>query len=115
CCPSAPYEDEHLTTYFAVVGPDTMFPGSTPRVLALVDDPSDTICTIEVSPDRAVHWMSPYDIDCEELLAGWAELQSPHPQNHVAGYADGHAKSLNKDIDLEVLRDMLTVREKPPA
>lgn len=111
CCPSAPYEDEHLTTYVAVVGPDTMFPGSTPRTRDQVMHTVSTICIVEVDADRAIHWMSPHDITLEDVLAEWPAKKSYHPGGAMAGYLDGSARLLPQDIDRGELRNDLMVQK----
>jgi hypothetical protein len=110
-CPSSSHEDERLTTYLAVVGPEFLFHGSTPRSYADVKDgTSNTIAIIEVSPDKAVHWMSPEDADERFIFANPKEnLTTPHPDTFFAGFLDGHAEAVQPHIDANALRAMLTI------
>lgn len=110
-CPSAPYEDEHLSTYVAVVGPEFLFDGPHGRSFASVTDgTSNTIAIIEVSPDKAVHWMSPEDVDEEFVFENPEEnLRTGHPGTFIAGYLDGRTVGLQLDMDPKTLRAMLTI------
>jgi hypothetical protein len=110
-CPSSTHDDERFTTYLAVVGPEFLFHGSTPRSYADVKDgTSNTIAIIEVSPDKAVHWMSPEDADERLIFANPEEnLTTPHPDTFFAGFLDGHAEAVQPHIDPNDLRAMLTI------
>lgn len=109
-CPSAPNEDEHLTTYMAVVGPDFAFAGHTPRKLDEVSDGVEyTIALVEVAHEHAVHWMDPRDADESLLLETEDGLRTGHGDVTIAGYLDGHVDPLDSDIDREALRQLLTI------
>ena len=105
-CPSASHEDG-LTTYFAVVGPDT---ASGPRELSEVTDGlENTIVVIDANSDRAVHWMSPYDLSLEEAVECITASSGQHSGIFNVAYADGHASFVSSDIDVERLRALLTI------
>lgn len=108
-CPGAAMDGDE-TTYVAVVGPEFLFSGSTPRTYdEVADGDSRTIAIIEVSLKHAVPWMSPTDIDEETLLETDRALSSGHSGVVVAGYLDGHANGIDTEIDRETLRGMLTI------
>ena len=108
-CASAPYEDERLTTYLAVVGPDCAFSGSVPHKLSEVTDGTgDAIFVVDAPFDQAVHWMSPHDVSAEEVLA-YPKAKMNHGGVFQAAFLDGHAKAVSLDIDREELRSMLTI------
>jgi type II secretory pathway pseudopilin PulG len=108
-CPSATHE-EALTTYLGVFGPACVFSGSLPRKLSEVtDDISATIMVIEVKADPAVHWMSPQDINEDEVLEAFAESRTNHPSVIQAAFVDGSAHALTVSLDEDIVRAMLTI------
>lgn len=109
-CPSSPHEDELHTTYVVVVGPEFAFTGSTPRKLSEVSDgTSKTIAVVEANWNRAVHWMSPEDIDEEGLMELGDEVHVGHPGVFQAAFLDGRAKAIQLESPAELRRAMLTV------
>jgi len=108
-CPSSPGE-ELLTSYVAVVGADFAFSGPMPRKLAeMTDGPAETIAVIDGGSQRAVHWMSPQDVEVDELLQAGLEITTNHPSSFIAMFLDGHSTTMASDTDHEVLRSMLTI------
>ena len=96
-CPSTANE-EHLTTYLAVVGPSCVFTGSTPRKLnEITDGASKTLAVIDANSDQAVHWMSPHDADEDIVMAFHAESETNHRGIFVAAFLDGHVTSIPLD------------------
>ncbi|WP_165246821.1 DUF1559 family PulG-like putative transporter [Paludisphaera soli] len=64
-CPSHPDRAERgLTSFVAVVGPRTLFPGGgqVRRLAEVRDDPDATLMLVE-SQDSGIHWMEPRDLD----------------------------------------------------
>ena len=85
-CPSqtnSPY-----TSYVAVVGPDTVWPGATSRKLTDIADPQDqTILVVETAVPRIL-WMEPRDLTYEEAvnyLSGATEM-ARHDAHWYNGY-----------------------------
>ncbi len=114
-CPSMPQDDEHLTTYLAIVGPECVFTG--PEGRSLADIPgglSGTIAIIDAPHEKAVHWMSPHDITMDEVLAINEKTDTQHHGVFVAGYLDGRAEGVEVTIDRDVLRALLTVAHDMP-
>ncbi len=108
-CPSTSL-DPGFTTYLAVVGPHSVFAGPVPRQPAEVTDDRATVLTVVDAPaDRAVHWMSPYDISDEDLLALDAESKTNHAGVLLAAYLNGHVGATSKDVDAKVLRALVTI------
>lgn len=115
-CPSSQHEDEHLTTYLAVVGPECVFDGSVGRSLnAIPGGHSNTAAIIDVPHEKAVHWMSPHDITIDEVLAINEKTDTQHSDVVIAGYLDGHVDPVDLRIDREVLRSMLTIADDRPT
>lgn len=109
-CPSAPYDEDNFTTYLAVVGPNCVFSGPNSRKLSEVTDDSEyTLMVVDAPHDRALHWMSPYDVSEEEMLAFGPDSEFVHIVGFQAAYLDGHVGAIPKDIDKESLRGMLTI------
>jgi hypothetical protein len=108
-CPSASSMGEQDTIYVAVVGPEFLFSGSTPRKMDEITDGIDrTVALVEISQKYARHWMSPDDID-EEFLHGNREvLNKGHMGLVHVGFADGHVDHIDAEIESKDLRPMLT-------
>lgn len=108
-CPSATH-DEGLTTYLAVVGPDCAFPGSETRSFTdITDDTEATILVIDADSERAVHWLSPHDIDGDDVIECVKESEGNHDGETIVAFAAGNVSLLENDVDEDVLRAMLTI------
>jgi hypothetical protein len=85
-CPSqtnSPY-----TSYVAVVGPDTAWPGATSRKLADIGDPHDQTILVVESAVPQIFWMEPRDLTYEEAvnyLSGATEI-ARHDAHWYSGY-----------------------------
>lgn len=110
-CPSSSEEDEHLTHYLAVVDQEGAFAGAVGRKIDefKVDGTSNTIVIIEVSRDKAVHWMSPHDVDIDEIVSRDPEARYNHGSGFIAAFADGHADFIDSEIEPENMRALLTI------
>ena len=62
-------ESSATTSYVAVVGSDTAWPGERPRRLSEFRHPSNTILLVEVK-NSGIHWMEPRDLTVLEALRG---------------------------------------------
>ncbi len=114
-CSSASLDDETLTTYLAVAGPETAFPGPNARTFEdFEEEPRNTIAIIDAPHEKAVHWMSPHDITIDEILNIDEETDTQHHRIFVAGYLDGHSDAIYVQIDRDVLRSLLTVADDMP-
>lgn len=108
-CPSAPNENG-LTHYMAVVGPEAAFAKTEPRKLSDVQDgPEHTIGLVEVDAEHAVHWMSPEDITPDEVVQIAANGKANHEGVLLVGFLDGHLRTLDVEIDPKVLSGLLTI------
>lgn len=109
-CPSAAMDDG-LTTYFAIVTPNSCFRDSEPRKLSDIRDPrQETLTVMEVGYDDAVPWMSPVDAD-EELVLG---IGAPKPRSsHIGGmnaaFVDGSVQFLSDDAQTDKLRALISI------
>ncbi|QDT36181.1 DUF1559 family PulG-like putative transporter [Stratiformator vulcanicus] len=119
-CPSDAhaYPDENQevhTSYFAVTGPDTMFPQR--GVVSLRDVPdgaSNTIMIVERS-NSGIHWMKPTDLTFDEARLPGDPLESIGTRSeHVPGkswapcaLADGSVHFIGDHLEPETLRRLI--------
>jgi hypothetical protein len=116
-CPSAGDSPKEMTSYVAIVGLPTMWPGPDwpSRMADMVDGSSRTIMVVEIARSD-IHWMEPRDLPIEEL-AQWLDpahkpaLLHSHQHGGITGgivvFADGHTEFLPHDIAQDRLRQML--------
>jgi prepilin-type processing-associated H-X9-DG protein len=108
-CPSNRDED-NLTTYLAVVTPDSCIRATEPRKLdEITDGEKNTLMVIEVDSKHAVPWMSPQDAN-EEIVMGKREdhVGAPHPNGMNAAYVDGHVDAIADECDPEIRRALIS-------
>jgi hypothetical protein len=110
-CPGAQTEGTPWTNYVAVVGPNTLWaPG---KCTKLAEKNADKILLVEIVPSD-IHWMEPRDLTLEEVLRfargePGPTISSGHPGGINCVMGDGACRTLDRDIDVETLRKMLTV------
>jgi hypothetical protein len=110
-CPSDPTAnaDKYLTTYLAVVTPDSAIRTADSLSHAELPAPSETLLVIDAAPSQATHWMSPVDADEKLLLNVDPKLKRQHNGDLcLAAYADGHVHPHSGMIDPKALRAMIT-------
>lgn len=86
------------TPYLAVISPDGCFQG--PEAKKLADLPGEvrrTMAVVDAGFKRAVHWMSPDDIDSSQLFEIAAEVSDTHLGVLIIGFADGSARQVFPD------------------
>jgi hypothetical protein len=125
-CPSDPGTRSE-TSYVAVVGPRTAFPGwKGVRLTDIKWGAANTIVVVETM-QSGIHWMEPRDMSINDALRGVnakpePSISSRHyeqggaasPGAHVA-LTDGSARWLSVDTDPKVLRQMLEIKvDEPP-
>jgi len=126
-CPDLAATTTSMTaSYLAVVGPNAVWPGTTPRKVGEISDGrKDTIMLVEVA-NSGINWMQPQDISPTKAMAGIrstsaldaAPLHTLHDDlirvdragGHVAT-ADGRVHFLGGDIPSEALECLLTVND----
>jgi hypothetical protein len=120
CCPSRPGKQSHTeTSYVAVTGPETAWPGDKPVGLAsLTDGTSNTILVVEVA-DSGIHWMQPRDLPMAQIPMSVKPkngqgISSDHPNVALVVFADGHTTALTKNTPAEILRRLLTIADGEP-
>jgi hypothetical protein len=103
-----------LTSYVAIVGPNTAFPGSgTTKLGDIHDGPASTILVAEVS-NVDIAWTEPRDLDAETM--SWTiddpkrpSISSPHPSGPAVVFADASYRRLGTYHPPEALKAMTTI------
>jgi predicted DNA-binding antitoxin AbrB/MazE fold protein len=108
-----------LTAYVAVVGPNTMWPGKESARLAKNGSDHDKILLIEIT-NSDINWMEPRDLTLDEALgaiqpAKGVGIGSPHPDGIHYVTVGGEVRTLERDIDRESLRKLLTKDVAKPS
>jgi hypothetical protein len=119
-CYHCPAEDAGvpatMTSYVAVVGPGTAWPGPEPTKLRdFRDGTSNSILVVEVA-NSGIHWMEPRDLTLEDLaLAINPKSGKGISSRHVGGacvcLADGSVRFLPEDVTADVLRKMILIND----
>ncbi len=104
-CPRDGPEGGTTTSYVAVVGPETVWPGSDSMPLRMIKDGmSNTIILVEVA-NSGINWMEPRDLPFSAVARG---INSPHPGGFHVAFADGSARSISSSISRAVLEALFT-------
>ncbi len=117
---SCPSEGNNTTqtSYLAVVGPNTAWPGATGRKLSEFKDPSSTILVVEVV-NSGIQWAEPRDLYVGQMApginAGGANLgmSSWHGPFANAVFADGSVRELPNELDPKTLAALFDIHNPP--
>jgi hypothetical protein len=100
---------EGRTVYMLPVGENTLFPSADtgPTLMDIRDGTSKTLMAVETTADRAVPWTKPddFEVDPKNPLAGLAGARSG---GFLAVFVDGHSSLLPADIDVALLRALIS-------
>lgn len=114
-CPHDFQRGEFLeTSYLAVIGPETVWPGEKSITLAdVADGTSNTLLVVEVH-DSGIHWMEPRDLHMSQMpmlvnAPRGQGLSSEHPHGAQCAFVDGHVQLLTNNTPAETLRALLTI------
>ena len=106
--PNRPEIEEGKTVYLVPRGEGSLFEGfDGPRLQDISDGSSNTIMAVEASPERAVIWTAPNDLDYapERPLAG---LGGIHANGFLVGFADGSVRFISQAVDEKMLKALFT-------
>ncbi|MEX2122162.1 MAG: DUF1559 domain-containing protein [Pirellulales bacterium] len=101
------------TSYVAVVGPRTMWPGAESTTFGdIPDGATKTVLVVEVG-GSGIHWMEPRDLDMSALKlaaqpAGTNPIASGHPGGPQAAMADASVRTLSKSMRRDTLEAFFT-------
>ena len=102
------------TSYVAVVGPGTAWPGtSSTRTSDMRDGPDKTIWIVEVA-DSGINWMEPRDLSFDQMdfhVNGkpHSSISSCHTRRAYVLMADCRVQSLPNTLPPETVRALLTI------
>lgn len=107
------------TSYVAVVGPETAWPGAKPRKSSEIVDRSHTILVVETD-DANIPWAAPRDLELSKLPLNLNPKPGPgissrHPGAVNVAFVDGAVRFLQNDIiSPEKLQQLLNVSGPKP-
>jgi len=108
-CPSTDLEATR-TTYMAVVTPESvMRPIQSCKLEEIIDGISNTLLLVEVSSEKAVHWMSPVDADEQALQTQKGKTTLAHPGIRNGALVDGSVWFLRESLPSEQIHALITV------
>jgi len=114
-CPGGPPADRGLTSYAAIAGPGTAFPGGTSSSLTDIrDGPSTTLLLVEAA-DAGIPWLEPRDLDVRTMGPHLNEATAPGISALHAGggpnvaLADGSTRRLTRSPAPEAVRILATI------
>jgi Protein of unknown function (DUF1559) len=113
-CPSRFSNPTNLTSYVAVTGPGTMFPGArTTKLDDVTDGLANTLMIVEVS-NANIPWTAPVDLDLRTMSLQINDekrtgISSKHPGGANVGVADGRTRWARDSITPGNLRAVLTI------
>ncbi len=123
-CPSDPDTDppSGMTSYLAVVGPETVWPGAKAVSLAKIKDGSSNTLLVVESHNSGIHWMEPRDLHTTQMPMAVNPMRgqgicSCHGAKQDRGrgtcaqclWADGSVRSLENDTPPATIRALLTI------
>lgn len=110
-CPEDTSAGPGETSYFVIVGPNTMFPGAQSISFRQVTDgTANTLAVVETSGQR-INWLEPRDLDMASLPLNSVDggvLGGIHSQGVNVALGDGSVHFLPVDVSSDQLRGMST-------
>jgi prepilin-type processing-associated H-X9-DG protein len=69
----------------------------------------ETAMIVEVSPDKAVHWMAPQDNGARFLMSFGTKTKLDHEGGSYVAFGDGHVEFIDVETPTAERRAMLTI------
>jgi hypothetical protein len=66
-CPADPARDPRMTSYVAVVGPHTVWPGEKSRSYESLRNGLSNVVTVAEAANSGIHWMEPRDLEFDKI------------------------------------------------
>ena len=107
--PSDTTSDPTATSYFALTGPETIFPGATGTAFSsITDGMSNTLLVVEAR--RNVPWTKPEDIPFDPTKSAEVlkSLGGNHPGGFLAATADGAVRFVSSTLDPDSFKALVT-------
>jgi hypothetical protein len=106
--------ENHTTSFVAVVGPRTAWPGATPTTFQdLADGERDTLMVVEV-PDGRFLWMEPKDLKFDQMSFRINDSRAHGLGSKLGGArvvnSGGSVSTLHENVDPDTLKLMLAVK-----
>jgi hypothetical protein len=112
-CPRSNNSGE--TSYVAVIGPQTMWPGAkSTKMSDIKDGTPNTIMLVEVH-NSGIHWMEPRDLDLSQMDMAINSPNGPSiSSGHIGGWAhvvfvSGQTRAIDNNAPPKAIRAALTI------
>ena len=119
-CPSEDQTSSQITSYVAVIGANTAWPGSDAASLREIKDGAATTLLVVECANSGIHWMEPRDLHLSQMsptinaTAGQG-MCSEHPGGFQAAMCDGSVRFIPESLSADDVRALLTVDGGEPA
>lgn len=113
--------EARMTSYVAVVGPRTAFPGSESVSLKDISDGTSSVIAIVEVANSGIHWMEPRDLHVLQMATKvnpsvGQGISSPHKGGGAhALLCDGAVRSLADETAPETIRRLLEINDGEPV
>lgn len=111
-CPEDKKRAAGATNYFAIVGPQTVWPEHCAiSIQHIIEGTTNTLLLIETA-DAGIKWLEPRDLRYKELKKGGyrAKLRPPHEHSEKMRFltVDGGIQRVDRELDARVFRGLCT-------
>ncbi len=116
-CPADPAHNRTATSYLAVVGPRTAWPGEKSRRFEDFTSSVSYCLTVVETANSGIHWMEPRDLEFDKTdfsINGPKRpgISSAHAGGANVGFADSNVQFLSDKTDPEIVKQLLSTDNK---